>query len=134
MFRHPPWAIGSQPIETLQKLNMNCMKLLITSAEDKNDKILGAMYVVSALTIVSPAAREAYPWLYESIREDNVMIPHAAPRVRFPELFGIGWLHDILNFPAIPPLALPPVNTITTPLAQSYSPLASPSNTARSEE
>ena len=108
MFRHPPWAIGNQPIETLQKLNMNCMKLLITSAEDKNDRILGAMYVVSALTMVSPAARTAYPWLYESVRDDHVVVERAIRRPHFPELFGVGWLNEILNIQAMPPLALPP--------------------------
>jgi hypothetical protein len=107
MFRHPPWAIGSQPIESLQKLNMNCMKLLITSAEDKNDRILGAMYVVTALTMVSAEARAAYPWLHESIREEHEHLNHNA---RFPELFNVGWLNEIFNIQAIPHLALPPPN------------------------
>ena len=110
MFRHPPWAIGSQPIESLQKLNMNCMKLLITSAEDKNDRILGAMYVVTALTMVSAEARAAYPWLHESIREEHEHLNHTA---RFPELFNVGWLNEIFNIQAIPHLALPPPNIVS---------------------
>lgn len=121
MFRHPPWAIGNQPIETLQKLNMNCMKLLITSATDKNDRILGAMYVMTALTIVCEEARTAYPWLYESIREEPLAIPNqTARRARFPQLFGIGWLNEIFNIQTMPPLALPPL--ALPPTAESESP------------
>ena len=106
MFRHPPWAIGNQPIQTLQKLNMNCMKLMISSAVDRNDRILGAMYVITALTMVSPQARTAYPWLHESIRDEVVPVRNA----RFPDVFGIGWLNEIFNIQNIPPLALPPPN------------------------
>jgi hypothetical protein len=67
LFRHPPWAISQFPLERIQTMNLQTIRTLITSASDKNDRILGAMYTVSALTLVHPDARSAYPWLYESV-------------------------------------------------------------------
>ena len=109
LFRHAPWALGDQTLESLQKINMNVIRLIISSAEDRNDRIIGAMYVVSTLTIVCEEAKQAYPWLYESVAEDTDedSSPHDTP------LFGIQWLHNLLNIsnrlpPALPPLQLPP--------------------------
>lgn len=114
IFRTPPWALTDAPLEVLQKLNMTSIRILITSAEDKNDRILGAMYVVSGLTLVCEAARSAYPWLYESV-SGNVLEhePYDTPTagvMRLGNLFGVQWLHDILTHRAneIPTLALPP--------------------------
>jgi len=83
---------------------------MITSAEDRNDRIIGAMYIISTLTLVCNPAREAYPWLYESVlaHEDVIMEP-VHPQVHF---FGLGgWLNDIFNIAVpqpMPPLLLPP--------------------------
>ena len=136
IFRHAPWALVDQSIESLQKLNMNTIKTLISSATDKNDRILGAMYVVSALTIVSRQARDAYPWLYESVAETYDDMPRlAAPaaaifnagegpgrRYGIANILGMGWLHDLLAaahdeahaaplaLEAPPQLQLPPPN------------------------
>jgi hypothetical protein len=88
---------------------MNVIRQLITAAEDRNDRILGAMYVVSTLTLVNEQARNAYPWLYESVAvdEEDVHIPAGAP------LFG--WLNHFLAIAnhvtapvTPPPLQLPP--------------------------
>jgi hypothetical protein len=109
LFRHAPWALGDQSLESLQKINMNVIRQLITTAEDRNDRILGAMYVVSTLTLVNEQARNAYPWLYESVAvdEEDVHIPAGAP------LFG--WLNHFLAMAnqvtapiTPPPLQLPP--------------------------
>ena len=113
LFRHPPWAMRDQSLETMQKINMNTIRLFVTSAEDRNDRILGAMYVVSALTLVSAQARIAYPWLYES-----VYVPTLSPvmelledgrRYSLGNLLGVNWIHELLahNDP-LPPLQLPP--------------------------
>lgn len=111
LFRHAPWALGEQTLESLQKINMNVIRLIISSAEDRNDRIIGAMYVVSTLTLVCEEAKNAYPWLYESVVEEAETYadnsPHGAP------LFGIQWLHNLLNIsnrlPLVPPpLQLPP--------------------------
>jgi len=103
IFRQSPWTLHDASLETFQKVNLNTIRLFIKSAEDRNDRILGAMYVVTAMTLVSPAAREAYPWLYESVEQGPVI--H-----NFPPHLG-GWLAQLLgdaNLPAPPPLQLPP--------------------------
>ena len=95
---------------------MGIVRLMITSAEDRNDRIVGAMYVVSGLTLVNEAARSAYPWLYESVQgfpEDlPVAVAGGGRRFVFGNMFGIGWLNDILtlapDYGHIPPLQLPP--------------------------
>ena len=106
LFRHPPWAMMDQPLEALQRINTGIIRAMISSAEDRNDRILGAMYVVSALTLVNDTARTAYPWLYDSVVEG-----FAAPPMEVHHgLFGIRWLRDILNFrhDPMPLLRLPP--------------------------
>ena len=101
LFRHPPWAIRELPLETVQRLNMATIRMLITSASDRNDRILGAMYVVTALTAVNETARTAYPWLYESIaEEEEAPLPAQAGganrRNGLIQALGIGWLNDLL--------------------------------------
>lgn len=129
LFRTPRWALADMTYDGLQRLNLGVIRMMITSAEDRNDRILGAMYVVSALTLVCEAARTAYPWLYESVSGDERDALAAAPIPQIPErrgalanLLGIGWLNDLLvlreaveavgqlEAPAFapPPLALPP--------------------------
>lgn len=71
LFKHSPYGIMTLPLERLQKLNMGIIRTLATSAEDRNDRIIGAMYVITTLTLVSIPARNAYPWLYESVADDN---------------------------------------------------------------
>jgi hypothetical protein len=129
LFRHPPWAVASHSLETLRRLNMNAMRLMITSATDRNDRILGAMYVMTALTTVSNSARTAYPWLHESIAGDtlaefgaisgDIIIQGERARGGDPArrnalvnlLGGIGWIADLLA-PTPPPLLLPPAAPI----------------------
>jgi len=110
LFKHSPFVIGAFPLERIQKSNMNVIRTMITSAEDRNDRILGAMYIISTLTLVSNPARQAYPWLYESVvAPDDIDIAPAPPQLQF---FGLGgWLNDIFNLTlpqAMPPLLLPP--------------------------
>jgi hypothetical protein len=110
LFKYSPFVIATFPLERIQKINMNTIRTMITSAEDRNDRILGAMYIISTLTLVSDSARQAYPWLYESVvaPEDMDTMPPPAP-LRF---FGLGgWLNDIFNLTGaqnMPPLLLPP--------------------------
>jgi hypothetical protein len=123
VFRHPPWALRGQSLTTMQKLNMNTIRTLITSAEDRNDRILGAMYVVSTLTLVNEDARRAYPWLYESVYDTSA--PESPPRdapveglgdgererrngVPFLNFLGIQWIQELLRADTLPPLRLPP--------------------------
>ena len=107
LFRQSPFVVGTFPLERLQKVNMTTIRIMITSATDKNDRILGAMYIVSTLTLVCEAAKEAYPWLYESVvtTEDlgnSIHYNHHFPRL--PTFFGVGgWISEILNLGAPPP-------------------------------
>jgi hypothetical protein len=123
LFRHPPWALRGQSLAAMQKLNMNTIRTLITSAEDRNDRILGAMYVVSTLTLVNEDARRAYPWLYESVYDASA--PESPARdapvegladrdrerrngVPFLNFLGIQWIQELLRADTLPPLRLPP--------------------------
>ena len=53
--------------ETIIKYNVQIIENLIKSAVDIDNKMLGAFYVLSALTLVSQSAREAMPWLYDAV-------------------------------------------------------------------
>lgn len=67
--------VGS--ISTTVHFNMNedeikeeCLKVMeymIYTGVDQDHRILGKFHVLSALTIVSPDARDAMPWLYDSL-------------------------------------------------------------------
>jgi hypothetical protein len=120
LFKTPRWALVDLNLEGLQRLNLNVIRMMIGSATDRNDRIIGAMYVVSTLTLVCERARTAYPWLYESVVEEP-----PAPQIPDPRrpvlanLVGVGWLQEILAMrevvegrgipaPEIPLLELPP--------------------------
>jgi len=118
IFRHPPWALMDQSMESLQRMNTNTIRLLITSAEDRNDRILGAMYVVSTLTLVNSQAREAYPWLHESVFIGPVFHnPVISIQPRF-GLLGIQWLRELLAVRADPPLLRLPSPALANEVAQ----------------
>ena len=124
LFRHPPWALQTQTLPAIQKINMNTIRTLITSGEDRNDRILGAMYIVSTLTLVNDDAKRAYPWLYESVYDSSAPespprdgMPHAAAvvgaaerrnGVPFLNFLGINWIQELLRQDTLPPLQLPP--------------------------
>jgi len=101
LFRHPPWAVNNFTMERLQTMNLNTILMLITSATDRNDRILGAMYTMSALTLVHPDARTAYPWLYESVVADpyvDELGPMYMVGTGTQSLFGMpGWLADLIQ-------------------------------------
>lgn len=108
IFKHSPNTVSQQTIQVVQKLNMNTMRLLISSAEDRNDRILGAMYIITTFTLVNRQARIAYPWLYDSVAFQE---PHEAYEQQvvhpFETLFGINWLQNFILDP-MPPLTLEP--------------------------
>lgn len=89
LFRIPPHATGDLTIEGLHKLTAATIRTFIMSATDKQDRVLGAMYVVSALTLVNAEARTAYPWLYDSVYE--------APPARPPPAVLFGWWTRLLG-------------------------------------
>jgi hypothetical protein len=96
-------------LEKIQSLNLGIIRTFITSATDKNDRILGAMYIISALTLVSPEARTAYPWLYESVvTEETNQLIMTDYEPQQPRIWGMsGWLADVLQL--LPPLPVIPI-------------------------
>ena len=43
------------------------MENMVYSGVDEDHRKIGALHVLSALTVVSSGARETMPWLYESV-------------------------------------------------------------------
>ena len=54
-------------IDLLKKFAINIIDKLINASNNRDNQSLGAMYVLSALTIVNNNAAEAMPWLYQSV-------------------------------------------------------------------
>jgi hypothetical protein len=52
--------------DTVMRFNVQIIENLIRTSIDNDNKALGALYVLSALTLVSNEARNAMPWLYEA--------------------------------------------------------------------
>ena len=117
LFKYSPLTVSVQPIGSIQKINMNTIRLMISSAEDRNDRILGAMYVITAFTIVNRQARIAYPWLYDSVAfqeptAEEIFLPNQNQNQNqniiqnpFDHIFGINWLQGLL-FEPMPSLNL----------------------------
>jgi hypothetical protein len=57
----------SAPFERVREVCISTCERLVRSGLTEDDRYLGASYVLSALTLVSPRAREALPWLYHSV-------------------------------------------------------------------
>ena len=54
-------------MENIVSINMTIIERLTTTAMQESDRCLGANFVLCALTLVSIPAREALPWLYQSV-------------------------------------------------------------------
>jgi hypothetical protein len=58
----------------LNQLRLNVLRVmenLIKNGINNENKSLGAFYVLSALTLVSPDAAESLPWLYQSVMHNS---------------------------------------------------------------
>ena len=56
---------------TVETFKEGCLKIIenmVYMGVDTDHRNLGAFHILTALTCVSQSAREALPWLYESIR------------------------------------------------------------------
>ena len=60
-------SLNELSIEQLQKLCLSVMEDMVYTGVDIEFKTLGALHVLSVLTVVSHGARVALPWLYESL-------------------------------------------------------------------
>jgi len=70
--RHPFSNILSRPIDDIEEAELQeiCLELIenmVYTGKDLESKTLGALHVLTQLTVVSYWARSALPWLYESI-------------------------------------------------------------------
>lgn len=52
----------------LRDVACTIMEKLINSSADETNQNLGALYILSALTLVSESARNSLPWLYSSVQ------------------------------------------------------------------
>ena len=69
-FRNMPSFMQFQnytDIISIQKEVLTVLEKFVNSAIDRENKSLGAYYVLSALTLVNTNAANALPWLYESV-------------------------------------------------------------------
>ena len=60
--------------ERVREVCISTCERLVRSGLTEDDRYLGASYVLSALTLVSLRAREALPWLYQSVAAGSTTI------------------------------------------------------------
>ena len=58
--------LGGMSIHDVWRITLSIIERFVKSGIDKDAKALGAMYVLTATTLVSQEAAEALPWLYQS--------------------------------------------------------------------
>ena len=54
-------------IHDLRRSGLGVMSRMVTKGVDESARSLGANYVLCALTLVSPPAASAFPWLYDAV-------------------------------------------------------------------
>jgi hypothetical protein len=59
--------VDNMNIFEMKKYALKVMRRLVTSSESHDNKSLGALFILSALTLVSSRAAQTMPWLYESV-------------------------------------------------------------------
>lgn len=78
VFHISPHATLELSLGILSDLNIRMLHTLVTAGTEKDDRVLGALDGLCALTVVSSPARSAYPWLYEhAIAPPPPPTPHA---------------------------------------------------------
>ena len=98
--------IGLKNLAILQKINLDMIRMFICAAVDKSDRSLGAMYILTALTLVNDNCAAAYPWLFDSASPGVYSNYVTLEEAEFPAL---DFLANVLNGNALfmPLLALP---------------------------
>jgi len=59
--------VQNQTEENIQKCALRIIESLVKSGHNNDNRALGAIYVLCALTLVSEDARAALPWLFQSV-------------------------------------------------------------------
>jgi hypothetical protein len=54
-------------MESVKKLAISIMEILVRKGINHDSQVLGANYVLCALTLVNLEAATALPWLYQSV-------------------------------------------------------------------
>lgn len=57
-----------QSLRFIQNIACSIMEKILYSANNESNQNLGALYILSALTLVSDSARNSLPWLYTSVQ------------------------------------------------------------------
>ena len=73
-----------QQLSTIRTTNSYIMKKMVSYAEDRGDRVLGAMYILTALTQVCPQAAEAFPWLFESAADSQQWVLAILEQIQLP--------------------------------------------------
>ena len=66
-FRHVPVGIERLPLASAREAVLRAMQRLVGDGVNQDSQRLGAMYVLCALTLVSPPAAQGMPHLYASV-------------------------------------------------------------------
>jgi len=66
-----PHMLAQQEVNVVRRKVLDVIEALITRAMNAEQRAIGAYYVLTALTLVSPQAAGALPWLYESVMYEN---------------------------------------------------------------
>ena len=59
--------LSQLPMDSVKKLAISIMEILVRKGINHDSKVLGANYVLCALTLVNLEAATALPWLYQSV-------------------------------------------------------------------
>ena len=62
-----PQMLNSFPADSLKLFVLDIMEQFVKEGINRDSRYLGANYILCALTLVSPDAAEALPWLYQSV-------------------------------------------------------------------
>lgn len=93
------------PYHAVRDINIGTIDRLVRSGTTEDDRKLGAFYVLSALTLVSPGARDALPWLYQSVA---LAVQH--PEYYYPTAAPVAPVAPVVHAPVAPaPLVQSPI-------------------------
>jgi hypothetical protein len=74
--------------KALQPMVLNTCRLLVSSAVARSDRQLGVMYVLGALSIISPSAGMAFPWLVDMFTPGATRVVNGALAVMHPSVYA----------------------------------------------